>query len=306
MSKKRLWISLALVVVLAAGAVGWKVYSDRAEKDRAIQQIELDFEVELERASPELGSFPARVRAVDGWEQIPALRRLLARVYLVQARPAEALDALEPLIAAMSPELEDAMLGGTACLLKHRVSGGADLLRRAQGLFRTGDSAVALGRQWQCAVRLGDEESRKQLVGRLGDMASQPEARLARLHEDWVARQPVDEGELIRVTNDLEASGSLGEGGALEAQLLDVALKLERGQLDAAERILEPLLGVAPAVVPVRRLAALELCAKLERDSELAPAELGLLRSHLRWLLDQRQGVEGREMFEQILGAIGG
>ena len=115
----------------------------------------------------------------------------------------------------------------------------------------------------------------------------------------------MDEDELIRVTNELASSGSLGSEGALEAVLLDVAMRTERGELDAAERLLEPLLGQAPAVVPVRRMAALAMCARLQRDKQLPPADLARLRGHLRWLLDQPRAVAGRQMFEQVLAAIG-
>ena len=135
MSKKRLTLTLLVVVVLVAGAIAWKVYGARSAFQAQVDQIVLDFEVELERPAPELGAFPARITAVEGWEAEPRLRRILARVYLTRGQPDRALDALQPLITVMTPEAEDGMLGGTAFLVRHQVAGGEELLRRAMGLF---------------------------------------------------------------------------------------------------------------------------------------------------------------------------
>lgn len=278
MSGRAVLGGVAGVLLVGAAAAGvWWQGARAAAKVR--QRVVSAVEAELQRDPIDRGSLVQAERelaAVAAKDPAPELSRARARAALALRMPDDALGALDEITfrgQASTPDLE---LRAQALALRHAVGGRVDdahdAAARAIEHFEATQSASSAFLAWQCASRIGDDDTSQTIAARLA--ATAPEAWQNKVVQALLAFDP-DKPETGAALRRLQLEvASVPE--------LDIAVAaLDLTDADEAVRArgvatVKRVLAEVPASKPARLVAVVAA----DRQGDVVGR-----KAHLQWLV---------------------
>jgi len=240
-------------------AFQWLERSSAASAERALLFADIEREAQKHPIDgDELSRLAVRLQKLPDASEAADVALATARVELARGRVDRAAELLAPLANRPGATPAEQRLAAAVWLRQHEL-GAADRSRAvallqqavafAERAYADGQSSEDLLHAWLAALRLGETERAGQFAGQLIEAHhSTRGARLAQLVRDATLTTP---------RQDIERVRELFPVPPAEVDVLLVTVLLQAGELDAAVKLLEPLLLRAPGVVEVRRTAAL-------------------------------------------------
>lgn len=283
MKRRALAITAVVALLVAGGAIYWRMAAKRAAKEEAVAEL-VASATQLLRAEDlrreQMVTLSRTLKERSAGLNDPRLIRMRARLELALGRIQDAWDAEAELALGLQPAPEDALLSARILMRRYGIRGDPADVERAMQLaaehFALTKDHRSLFLAWQCARRAGQSGAEQSFAKTLrDDHADTTEARLVAALDEQASLDALRELEIAfaRAPHDRDETAIPEE---LEFALALAAVEAPTPDVDAALRHIDAVLATFPASVDARSVAAVALHRKGDQARRDA---------HLDWLL---------------------
>lgn len=251
-------LALALLAAIFF-AFQWLDRVSAAAAERELLFADIEREAQKQPVDgDELSRLAVRLQKLPNADQAADVALAMARLEHARGRVDRAAELLAPLANRPGASPAEQRLAAAVWLRQHEL-GAPDRARAiallqqalafAERAYADGQRSEDLLHAWLAALRLGDTDRAGQLATQLLEgHHNTPGANLVQLVRTATLTTPRQDIDRVREQFPIPPA---------EVDVLLVTVLLQAGELDAAVKVLEPLLLRAPGVVEVRRTAAL-------------------------------------------------